>query len=497
MPSGTRDPWFLRLAVAGGLVAAAPFWTSRFLPFLDLPQHLALATVLRHHGDPAWNLAPYFEAQWGEFTPYWTHYLLWHALGALVGLEAAVRIHLTLYAVALPLAAGELCAALGRPRRLGLLALPLAANTNLYLGFVAYVTAGVLLLLALALLLRQRASPRAGRGLLLALVATVLFFTHVQVFTFLLLAAALLCRRQWRAWVPVALVAAALLVPWVYLSTTTRPGADRYFPDLDHPRARFVPPAELVTGLPAAMAGAFQDGSDRWLLLAWAAVLAAALAAARHVPEDRREVWILPGLALACYVLLPFSIQGQWNVNQRFAWLLALFLVATPRAAPRWLAPAALGLAVAAAANGGWHHVRFDREAGGFDRALAALPRGGRVMGLIFDQRGQVVETWPYLHFEQYAVVHNGGLASHSFAQNAPLPVRQRVVLAGPSVWRPDEFRFDAHGGPFDAFLVRKGPPAAALFGGAPVEQVYGDEAWRVFVRRSGPLTAGAPSAPR
>src|SRR6185503_13096938 len=117
-----------------------------------------------------------------------------------------------------------------------------------------------------------------------------------------------------------------------------------------------------------------------------------------------------------------------WDVNQRFAWLLALLLAAAPREAPRWLAPAALALSAAMAANAAWHHVRFDREAGGFDSALATIPPGARVMGLVYDTRGSVVETWPYLHFPQYAVVRHGGLASHSFAGNAPLPVRLRFA---------------------------------------------------------------------
>jgi hypothetical protein len=477
---------FLPLALACGLAVSVPFWVGRFLPFLDLPQHLALATVLRHHDDPAWGLAPYFEAQWGEFTPYWTHYLVWHALGTLVGLETAVRLHLTLYAMALPVAAGAFCAAWGRPRRLGLLAAPLALNTNLYLGFVAYVTAGVLLLFALALLLRQRDSPTPGRALGLAVLGVLLFFTHVQAFAFLLLSAAVLAWRSVRTWLPLAVVALVLLVPWIRLSTTNRPGAQRYFPDLDQPRAEFVPAPSLLRDLPRAVAGAFQDRSDRGLLLAWAAALAGALWATRRSLEPRPQVWVLPGLALACYALLPFSIQGQWNVNHRFAWLLALFLVATPRAVPRWLAPAAAVLTAAVGANAAWHHARFDREVGAFDQALLAIPRGQRVMGLIFDQRGSVVETWPYLHFAQYAVVRQGGVASHSFAQNAPLPVRQRIPLPAANVWRPDEFRFDAQGGGFDYFLLRGGPEAGAIFGKAGVERVYDDGTWRVFYSGSG-----------
>jgi hypothetical protein len=67
--ASASDPWFGPLAALCGLMVSVPFWVGRFLPFLDLPQHLALAAVLRHGEDPAWGFAPYFEAQWGEFTP--------------------------------------------------------------------------------------------------------------------------------------------------------------------------------------------------------------------------------------------------------------------------------------------------------------------------------------------------------------------------------------------------------------------------------------------
>jgi hypothetical protein len=478
-----RDRLFVPLAVACGLVVSVPLWVGRFLPFLDVPQHLALATVLGRAGDPAWPAAACYEAQWGEFTPYWVHYLLWLGLRPLGGLETAARLQLTLYAVALPLAAGSLCAAWGRPRRLGLMAAPLALNTNLYLGFAAYVTAALLLLAGLALVVRQRDGPTASRSAAVLILSIVLFFTHVQVFALLLLLAVALAWRRTAAWLPIGGVALALLVPWVYLNTTDRPGTPRYFPDLDRPHAEYKGGVELLSGLPRAVAGAFQDRSDAWILLGWAAVAVAALAASRASRETRREVWVPPAVALACYVARPFSIQGQWDVNQRFAWLMALFLVATPRESPRWLPAAAFGLCVAVSANAAWHHRRFDREAGGFDAALAAIPPGARVMGLVYDTRGSVVETWPYLHFPQYAVVRRDACVSHSFAANAPLPVRLRVSPDVQGVWRADQFRYDAHGAAFDHFLVKDGPDAAALFGAAPVRQVYGDGTWRVFRR--------------
>jgi len=195
-------------------------------------------------------------------------------------------------------------------------------------------------------------------------------------------------------------------------------------------------------------------------------------------------VLALTGTALACYFVLPVSIQGQWNIAQRFAWTAALLAPLLARRAPRWLPAATLVLAAATAGNAAWHHARFDREAQGFEGALGALPRGARVLGLIYDPRGAVMERWPYLHFEQYAIVHGGGYAAHSFAANAPLPVRLRpeARVRVPGVWRPEEFRYDDHGAFFDHFLVRDPDgthDGRKLFGGA--EEVFREGAWRVY----------------
>jgi hypothetical protein len=522
-----------RLRVAAALAASAmmalPLWVGRYLPLLDLPQHLAITTILLHHGDPAWHLAAYFDPQRGELTPYWAHYLALEGLGRLMPVDVAARVFLSLYALALPWAAMALARALGRAPALGLLAAPLALNANLYYGFIAYCWSVVGLLWAVALLARQLDAPHGRRAAGLALLSCALFFTHVQSFAFLLLAAGVLVlvvvierggaaphppnppralrqrdsgsraadallavsRRALRAW-PLAPATLALFLPWLYLSTTTQPGRERYFPALDDPRAKYEAPLQRLTGLPAAVAGSYQDGTDDALLAAWAAVVVAATVAARVRPVER-PAWSAAALlvaALVCYFALPISIQGQWNIAPRFAWTAALLLPLLIPRAPRWLPAAAVALAGATAANAAWHHARFDREAGPFDRALAALPRGARVLGLIYDSRGRVLERWPYLHFAQYAVVDGGGMAAHSFTANAPLPVRLRpeARVPAPGVWRPDEFRYDAHGRSFDHFLVRDPTgrhDGERAFGGGAVDEVFREGAWRVYRGRT------------
>src|SRR4051812_16500757 len=109
---------------------AAPLWVGRYLPLVDLPQHLAITTVLLHHDDPAWVLARYFEPQRGELTPYWAHYLALEGLSHAMPVDTAARVFLSLYVFALPWAAMALARALGAPPPVGLLALPLALNGN-------------------------------------------------------------------------------------------------------------------------------------------------------------------------------------------------------------------------------------------------------------------------------------------------------------------------------------------------------------------------------
>jgi hypothetical protein len=492
----TEEATSERLRIGSALLASAlmafPLWVGRFLPLLDLPQHLAITTVLLHHADPAWQLAPYFEPQRGELTPYWAHYLALEALGRVMSVNLAARVFLTLYVVALPWAAMALARALGRPALAGLFAIPLALNGNLYYGFIAYCWSIVVLLWAMALLARQLDQPTARRATGLAVLAAVLFFSHVQSFAFLLLSAGVLSligkeafwTRARRAW-PLLPATLGIFLPWLYLSTTDRPGAERYFPPLDDPHATYGDPVSRFTGLADAVAGSFQDGSDGWLLAAWAIAVAGALVATRREGDAaaRRPVIALAAAALACYFVLPVSIQGQWNISQRFAWTVALLVPLLVGRASRWIPPVVVVLSAATAANAGWHHFRFDREVGPFNRALAAIPPGSRVLGFMYDNRGQVLERWPYLHFEQYAVVRGGGVAAHSFTANAPLPVRLRpeARVAAPNVWNPGEFRYDRHRDFFDYFLVRV--PAAKNEGPSILgtKEVFRGGAWRVY----------------
>jgi hypothetical protein len=510
---GTQRATLAGAATTCGLLCALPFWVGRFVPLLDLPQHLALATILHGHYEPGWTLAAYFQPAWGKYTPYWTVYLLLHWLAYLVPIETAARLLLTLIALGLPWATLGLCRALGRSQATALLAAPLVLNTSLYLGFLSYCTAVVVLLFTLTTFefyVRRTSLPR---GLLVAAATTILFFTHVQLVVFLGLAAlarAALDRqgRGVRPWilrvVPVAAPLCVALLPWLYL--TLAGGSRRDFGSLGDMELRWEPTSARLADLPAHVMGAFQDGSDTWLLAAWAATLAAAFVmGVRNRSSRARRGWqpaLFLSLALACYLALPLSIRGQWNIGPRFGLLVALFAVTTVRPlssrASGAVGSAAVVLCAFCGANAAWHHRQFDREVGPFDRALAAAAPGQRVLGLVYDNRGHVLNHWPYLHFAHYYTVRRGGPVGASFAAAGPMPVglRQPEALPYLDAWRPSEFRCDSHGTRYDLLLVRQShPPAPDALSACEFRLLFEEGDWRIYGKSQTGMEPGRSQA--
>jgi hypothetical protein len=488
-------------ATACGLALAAPFWIGGFVPLVDLPQHLAVAAVLRHHGDPSWAFDRYYEVQWLELTPYWTYYLALDGLSWLLPLDFASRVYLSLYALAVPWTGLGLCAAFGAPRWAGLLMAPLALNTNVYFGFVAFASAVLLMLFLLGRYQRFLAAPTRGGALVLALLSAVLFLTHAQPFAFLLGAALLLAvasppppasRTRLLSLLVFAPAALGLFAPWAYreFAGPRSAEAEYNFGTLDDIGPQYLAPAYVVAELAPAVAGAYQDGTDTLLFAVWAALVAGLLAAgwrrggASHAWRGRRLALLA---LLGCFVA-PMAIQGQWNIAPRFAWMAALLVVtAAADPGPRLARAGVVGavaLTAAVAVNAAVHHRAFDRETDGFAGALAAIPRGQRVLSLAYDNRSKVFTQWPYLHFGQYAMAYRGGAAAWSLAKSPPIPIRH--LRAGdfpiPDPFLPGDFRAAAHGPFYDYFLARAGPSAEEIFaGGRMPALVHAGGSWRVW----------------
>ncbi len=302
--------------------AVLPLWSGGPLPFVDLPQHLHLISVLHRLSDPTTLYPQVFELR-GQLTPYLGYYYAVSLLSWLLPLEAANKLFLSLYVAALPLSLAFLLASLRRPTWPALLAVPFAYGDSLAWGFINYCSALPLTFLCCGLLVRSiHDAPRRWRwsGALAASLTAVLLF-HVQAFAYLGLALPLLLcltrapeeprgqpvpfavRVRARAGALVGVLpGAALFLVWVGIRlgepSTVEYGAPwkAWGPLLSAENLAYKSFEQNWGELTAVLANMLRDGSDRYALGLVALVagvgLALAVAARKAALAGRRALHI-------------------------------------------------------------------------------------------------------------------------------------------------------------------------------------------------------------
>ncbi len=493
---------FAALAVA----CAWPLVQASYPPIQDLPQHLAAIRVLHDHGDPALGFARFFELDLLA-TQYLAYYLTADLLAHLVGVEPANRVLVITSVVATPYALRSLLDALGKDGRMALLAFPLSYNAHLILGFLNFLAAIPLMLWGLALAVRQRRNPRTGRAVGIAVLALVCFYTHVVPFALLGLGAGLIAltrdpKALARGLAPllpatVAGAAWALRSPAGQATVTAARGSD------SGPEPVFLPAAAALERVPMWMTDVLRGDVDRALLWAWAGLALAALVAGAvqhvrsHEPRDGVGAtigWRLALLSPLCvllYFVMPTSYDWIWPIAPRFPLLAAVLVpILLPRSSELFARGVLVGAFVISAAS--FYHVGdafadFEtEEVGDFDEALAHIPAGQKVAGLIFARGSRHVSFSPFIHYVAYYQARKGGAVMFTFADFPQSPFRFVAHNRPPRVpprweWMPQRVR------PrqltwYDYVLVRGGPGAVAR-PGSGFELRYGGRRWSVYGR--------------
>ena len=502
--------WRVSLLVCA-LLTAAPLFLSRHLPFSDLPEHVAVIATLRHWWDPAWRSQELYTLSGPATTPS----LLYYVVGALLAVpfanaETANLAMLCAVAVGIPYALRALLRSLHPDERLAVFACPLFWNRALAEGLLSYVASIPLVLWGIALAVRQARSPTRRRGVGLATLALVLFYLHVSGFVVFLGGACLvtvlvpllrhpssedrlrpdlvgLARRLvWLGPVTVPAVALAL-------------GGNGVRTDV----IRFSPQIYLLRQLPGWLHDFWRSpGDDAAAALLWLAFLALLLR--RRRPADRRmdKARIagasLVALALALYFLLPSQVGFAFLLDVRNAPFIALFAPLVLPARNDLRARVGLvAMTVASAAlsvHAAWQMHAYERdEASDFDEILRNLPRGRKLLTLVFERRSRYVHVTPFVHFGGYYRIRYGGVASFSFAELSHWPVRYRPEEAPPKKrvvfwdWNPCLYR-NSHDGPYYDFVMARG--AVDPFGGEPPGPKWriigGAGEWRLWQRVPG-----------
>src|SRR5262245_35362862 len=214
------DPLLATLTGVLSVAVCLPLFVTPILPLTDLPNHVALASLLGDTLDGS-GLAGYHYAVQAVPVPYWTLYLLLNVAGGVFGPLLGTKLVVALTLLLVPLGTMRLLVALRRSPRYGLLAFGLVWDNNVYWGWASFVLGIGFTLFALAHLLEAE-TPRAA--LRKAPWPILVALTHAHAFGIYLVAAATLVlaraplRRRLLVHAAGVLPGLLALVPWVVSS---------------------------------------------------------------------------------------------------------------------------------------------------------------------------------------------------------------------------------------------------------------------------------------
>jgi hypothetical protein len=190
----------------------------------------------------------------------------------------------------------------------------------------------------------------------------------------------------------------------------------------------------------------------------WILVAVVALRGARH---KLGVSWIPLACAAVLYLAVPDRVGGGDGLSLRLGVFFPLFVL--PTLAPRgtYAFVCATALALIGAGNAAREIRAAQTEVGDFDRVLAAIPPGARLVSLHFqlDSRATHLPSWA--HIGAYHRARGGGMSEPSFSVLPHWPLHFRPASAPPvksrDHWeaRPCLYRNTIDGNYYDYVLVR------------------------------------------
>ncbi len=476
-------------AAVAALVAAAfvvPLFLVKYLPLVDLPQHAAQLSIWQHLDQP--GFAGQYELNWR--TPYLLVYLLARPLLAFASPLLALKIVLVLGVLALPAALLYLLRALDEPIDgwWALLGFPLALSYSFHWGFLNFFLAQGLGVALLAAYLGQLRRPTIGRGLVVAALSILLFYTHALAYAVCIGLAGLLGvvrgggGRQLVARLWPLVVAGPIAASWYLGASQLSPEHRPTVWGISWPRLEWA--TAFLLGHPGDLAAAATG----------AVLLALPLLALR--PRRSRRAW-LPFVVVTLALLFgPHMIFGTAYLYGRLAVFVVptAFLALSPSL--RGLRPALVrGLVVAVcltwAALSATRWLAFDEEARDFDAVVAEIAPGRAVRGIVLARRSELVPLAPvYDNFPIYVLAEKGGIAGFSFAGNFLSFARYKAGgknrVTDLQQMHPEQFDL-ASEPPYDYYLVRAPAEVGAqLFRSdlGAIEPVANKGWWWLYRRR-------------
>ena len=412
------------------------FFVPALPPFVDYPQHMALAGALRRLGDPASFAHTLYEAN------LFTYNGLFDELAALasslVGVEVAGRV---LIVVSLELFVLGTFALFRRQRADAisyLLLVPLLPSFSLFWGFTNYLLGVGLGAIFVALLARTVGSRnrRAAPNLCVAVVALVMAHAHVlAAIVSLLMGGAWILdealRDEKSGWKRLgrlthgAVLAAPACVFCV--AVHVRQFATHRSTYSVSGEVGFDSVGLKILWFGSRITGALRSHHDAWL--AWGAVAVAIVASVAAIRNaERRRVGLPLFVMAAAYRAVPNVFVGTYLVYPRLALsVAALLLSVVPELSAnmsRYFTGISAMLAVCTFFVTGAALVRFDAVARDLQEVLRALPAHAHVTAVHAATTTDGYELPVLQHVAAYHVATRDAHAAGLFGAYASLPLR-------------------------------------------------------------------------
>jgi hypothetical protein len=422
-------------------------WQQSLYPFLDMPNHLAAATVLKHMGEMTNNFDVLYRVE--LFLKPNVFHLLFCASNLFPSVETANTVFLSLYVLLLPLATLKVIDRLHGNSWYALFSFLFLYNFNVSFGFIGFAFAIPLLLVFLSLLLDYPGENPLFRRTTAGAFLVLLYFVHVLAMLFALLFFLVYClhffrrslKRFFLELLP-ALPAAALLVAWWLLyHNEDASGLSAFLGD-------YYVHEFLQTFIKRGRLIAFDNYRLFTRYYGYAAGIffaLAALAPSLYTLYGHRRI-LRPALkkpavtavftfilcAGFCFFLLPTGLPGQGYLYQRFGVILIMGIIIAgsifSSGKMTKLKIAAL-LAVCLLHFGLYYDyfTAFDRENRGFsEEILPAVPPDKILAGLMADNlyRGHPM----FFHFPNYFIIREEGIAASCITKYRFGVIRRKVT---------------------------------------------------------------------
>ncbi|MCK4539360.1 MAG: hypothetical protein KAV42_11240 [Candidatus Krumholzibacteria bacterium] len=403
-------------------------WHVRIYPFVDLPNHLAKATIYRYYGESANQFDDYYAVD--IFPKPNVFHLLFTGSRLFPSVESANRLLMTLYVVLLPFVVLLIIRKVKGNQWFSMLSFLCLYNLNLGWGFIDYAISIPFLLLWFYFLVDYHDHRSIRNRIMISALFLLLFFMHAITSLFSLLIYFIYCIYRYRTSLQdlvkellVCVPLTGMLFVWWNIDSQEGQSTIRFLMDYysnDYVPTILVRGKHLLTYDNTFLLDGFFGNMTSTVFSAFI-VLFCVWALFKNWKKLAELIkkstlpYILFFCAMFCYFFLPPGIQGNGALHERFSVFVLLSMIILVSILYSKKLNNVLIVTICLMClfySILWvdYFLEFQRENESFTQDMLDDTGGGKLVGLIYDQqyRGQPV----YIHFPNYNIVWNRAITA-------------------------------------------------------------------------------------